>query len=129
MCEFLESLCGPEASQLKVQNMDSYKFNPQEMLTNLCTVLLRIWQVEKGGQLVGGFLYCMASYPDYSHKAVSKAVQVIGSHQLLPGSEVEQLREMLSQVKTCCTCRLCLLCVYFTVLYCTVLYCTVYVIL
>ena len=101
MCEFLESLCGPEASQLKVQDMDKYKFKPQEMLTNLCTILLRIWEVERMGDLLGGFLYCMASYPDYSHKAVSKAVYIISSHQLLPVKTVEELSNMLSQVNVC----------------------------
>lgn len=41
----------------------------------------------------------MAAYPDYSHKAITKAVSVISSHNLLPKATVDDLSAMASKVR------------------------------
>ena len=79
--------------------MDSYHFNPPAMLKDLCLILSRLWAAERGTAPVGGFFHSMAAYPDYSHKAITKAVSVISSHNLLPRATVDDLSAMASKVR------------------------------
>lgn len=80
--------------------MDSYHFNPQAMLKDLCLILSRLWAAEHGVPPVGGFFHSMAAYPDYSHKAVAKAVSVIIGHNLLPRATVDDLSAMVTKVRS-----------------------------
>lgn len=68
------------------------------MLKNLCLILSRLWAAEYGASPVGGFFHSMAAYPDYSHKAVVKAVSVISGHNLLPRATVDDLSAMVTKV-------------------------------
>ena len=80
--------------------MDSYRFNPPAMLKELCLILSRLWSAEHGAAPAGGFFHSMAAYPDYSHKAVAKAVSVINGHNLLPRATVDELTAMVTKVRS-----------------------------
>ena len=47
MVGFLDALCGPSASQLKVKDMDKYAFDPKRLLVQITTIVLRVWKQDR----------------------------------------------------------------------------------
>ena len=96
MSEFFELLCGPQASQLNVENKESYHFNPQVMLKNLGFIFCHIWNAQIPGET--GFFKSFVSHPDFSLESFVKAKSVLRNHTLLPENLLMILEEISSQV-------------------------------
>ena len=47
MVGFLDALCGPSASQLRVKDMDKYAFDPKRLLVHITTIVLRVWKQDQ----------------------------------------------------------------------------------
>ena len=74
MVGFLDALCGPSASQLKVKDMDKYAFDPKRLLVQITTIVLRVWKQDKSGSTGGeeSFTVSLATHPDYSQATMTK---------------------------------------------------------
>ena len=57
MLGFLDTLCGSRASELKVKDMEKYAFDPRRLLVQITSILLRVWQQDRGNRYVDGDLY------------------------------------------------------------------------
>ena len=84
MLGFLNTLCGPGASNLKVKDMDKYSFDPTRLVLWICSILLRTWLQDHahGGAGAGvtedgGLVECLATHPDLSQATMSKCASVL----------------------------------------------------
>ena len=99
MVGFLDALCGPSASQLRVKDMDKYAFDPKRLLVHITTIVLRVWKQDQrpttppspspssgggggsgSGRGLGGadcFTVSLATHPDYSVATMSKCGSVL----------------------------------------------------
>ena len=91
MVGFLDTLCGPSASQLKVKDMDKYAFDPKRLLVQITTIVLRVWKQEEpslssgdhdGGGGKDSFTLSMATHPDYSQATMAKCSSVLQKQML-----------------------------------------------
>ena len=92
MMGFLDNLCGARQSDLKVKEPERFGFDPRRLVTDIASVMVHIWQVEKlADHLPGdGFTSSLVVHPDYSRPAMAKVSSVLHRHQLcspdiLPG--------------------------------------------
>ena len=84
MVGFLDALCGPSASQLKVKDMDKYAFDPKRLLVQITTIVLRVWKQDKSGSTGGeeSFTVSLATHPDYSQATMTKCGSVLQKQML-----------------------------------------------
>lgn len=83
MIGFLETLCGPRASELKVKDMEKYAFDPRRLLVQITTVLVRVWQQDRGNREREGFIVSLALHPDFSQETMGRCATVLQKQKLL----------------------------------------------
>ena len=78
MLGFLNSLCGPRATELKVKDRESYAFNPRKLIDTITTIVLRVWKQEsnmattkESNMAANGFMKSIALHPEYSADTMS----------------------------------------------------------
>ena len=79
---FLNTLCGPNASNLKVKDMDRYAFDPTRLVLQISSVLVQAWghdctQRGEGEGEGRSFVECLAAHPDLSMATMNKCVSVL----------------------------------------------------
>ena len=122
MVGFLDALCGPSASQLKVKDMDKYAFDPKRLLVQITTIVLRVWKQDKqptleaappptsssgSGHGLGGadsFTVSMATHPDYSAATMIKCGSVLQKQMLGDPAFLSDFNNFVKQVCIVCTC-------------------------
>lgn len=81
MLGFLNTLCGPNASNLKVKDREKYSFDPIQLVLWICSILVRTWvQGCAHGDTGGdgeGFVECLATHPDFIHATMTKCASVL----------------------------------------------------
>ncbi|XP_065914560.1 ubiquitin conjugation factor E4 A-like [Dysidea avara] len=97
---FLNLLCGPKASELKVKDMDKYSFQPYALLTQLVNILLMICRQEPQPRARDGFVSSLALHPDYDRVTMDKVVSVIQRKGSLSDDVVTQLTSLIEEVET-----------------------------
>lgn len=123
MVGFLDALCGPSASQLKVKDMDKYAFDPKRLLVQITTIVLRVWKqdqqptpeaapssspsstsgVSGSGRGLGGadsFTVSLASHPDYSAATMTKCGSVLQKQMLGDPAFLSDFNDFVKQVCT-----------------------------
>ena len=95
---FLNLLCGPKASELKVKDMDKYSFQPYALLTQLVNILLMICRQEPQPRARDGFVSSLALHPDYDRVTMDKVVSVIQRKGSLSDDVVTQLTSLIEEV-------------------------------
>ena len=95
---FLNHLCGPKASELKVKDMDKYSFQPYMLLTQLVNILLMICRQEAQPRTQDGFVSSLALFPDYSRATMDKVVSVIHRRGALSDDVLVQLKSLIEEV-------------------------------
>lgn len=70
MLGFLNSLCGPRATELKVKDKEAYAFNPRKLIDTITTIVLRIWKQESS-MATNSFTRSMALHSEYSAATMS----------------------------------------------------------
>lgn len=138
MVGFLDVLCGPSASQLKVKDMDKYAFDPKRLLVQITTIVLRVWKQDKqptletapppsppssrsgggsgSGRGLGGadsFTVSMATHPDYSAATMIKCGSVLQKQMLGDPAFLSDFNNFVKQVCIVCTCT----CIYYSVVH------------
>ena len=106
---FLNLLCGPRASELKVKDMDKYSFQPYTLLTQLVNILLMICRQEAQPRAHDGFVSSLALFPDYSRATMDKVASVIQRRGSLSDDVVTQLISLIEEVGTLESFNLCIL--------------------
>ena len=129
MVGFLDALCGPSASQLKVKDMDKYAFDPKRLLVQITTIVLRVWKQDQqpstppsppspssgggGGGGGGGsgsgrglsgadsFTVSLATHPDYSAATMTKCGSVLQKQMLGDPAFLSDFNNFVKQVCTC----------------------------
>lgn len=94
---FLESLCGAKAKDFKVKNMAKYDFNPGELLLTIVNIILRITLQDHSRH--DGYLVSMVRDPDFETANLEKAQSVISSKGLAGEDTVDQIAQLLEQLK------------------------------
>ena len=120
MVGFLDALCGPSASQLKVKDMDKYAFDPKRLLVQITTIVLRVWKqnhprVSNGGgsplstpSPAGGgttmgkdsFTMSLSNHPDYSQTTMTKCASVLQKQMLGDPALLADFTDFIKQVKS-----------------------------
>jgi len=95
---FLDLLCGPKASELKVKDMDKYSFQPYTLLTQLVNILLMICRQETQPRAPDGFVSKLALFPDYSRATMDKVVSVIQRRGSLSDDVLTKLISLIEEV-------------------------------
>lgn len=97
---FLDLLCGARQNELKIKDPERLHFDPRKIVSQIATVIARIWQVEStNGTEKNGFTGSLANHPDYSRSVVNKVASVIERHQLCGGDVIVLYRSFLEQVE------------------------------
>ena len=118
MVGFLDALCGPSASQLKVKDMDKYAFDPKRLLVQITTIVLRVWKQDQqqqptpasprsGGSGSGhglgrgdSFTVSLATHPDYSPATMTKCGSVLQKQMLGDPGFLSDFNNFVKQVCT-----------------------------
>ena len=89
MLGFLDALCGPKASELKVKDMEKYAFDPRRLLVQIASIMIRVWKQDKTSTAESSetFLMSLATHPDFENQTMSKCGSVL-QKQVLSGSDV-----------------------------------------
>lgn len=95
---FLNLLCGPKASELKVKDMNKYSFEPYTLLTQLVNILLMICSQEAQPRARNGFVSSLALFPDYSRTTMEKVASVIQRRGSLSDDVLTQLKSLIEEV-------------------------------
>ena len=124
MVGFLDALCGPSASQLKVKDMDKYAFDPKRLLVQITTIVLRVWKQDQpttegttppsspmsssgggGGSGIGrglggadSFTVSLATHPDYSPSTMTKCGSVLQKQMLGDPAFLSDFNNFVKQV-------------------------------
>ena len=98
MVGFLDTLCGPRASELKVKDMDKYSFDPRRLLILITNIMMRVWRQEGGRRDEEGFMVSLATHPDFSQAAMNKCAAVLQKQQLLDPQTLVDYTRFLQQV-------------------------------
>ena len=120
MVGFLDALCGPSASQLKVKDMDKYAFDPKRLLVQITTIVLRVWKQDQqptleaapsspsstgggsgSGRGLGGadsFTVSLAMHPDYSPATMTKCGSVLQKQMLGDPAFLSDFNSFIKQV-------------------------------
>ncbi|XP_073231634.1 ubiquitin conjugation factor E4 B-like [Porites lutea] len=93
---FLHSLCGRKCSDLKVQNMEKYSFDPRDLLVKILTVLVRMANASEDRE----FVKCLAANPDYSRLSIEKALCVVQRENLAADHVVQDLGKVMQEVQS-----------------------------
>ena len=106
---FLNVLCGPRASDLKVNDMEQYNFNPRHLLSQITTVMVRIWKQDEHNRGSHGstntFTVALATSPEYSKETMAKVFSVIQRTKLISAQFIEEVACFLEDVRVCvCVC-------------------------
>jgi hypothetical protein len=121
MVGFLDALCGPSASQLKVKDMDKYAFDPKRLLVQITTIVLRVWKQDQrpttppsppspssggggsgSGRGMGGadsFTVSLATHPDYSPATMTKCGSVLQKQMLGDPAFLSDFNNFIKQVQ------------------------------
>ena len=95
---FLNLLCGPKSSELKIKDMDKYSFQPYTLLTQLVNILLMICRQEAQPRTQDGFVSSLALFPDYSRATMDKVTSVIHRRGSLSDDVLVQLKSLIEEV-------------------------------
>ena len=97
---FLDLLCGARQNELKIKDPERLHFDPRKIVSQIATVIARIWQVEStNGTEKNGFTGSLANHPDYSRSVVNKVASVLERHLLCGGDVIVLYRSFLEQVE------------------------------
>ena len=94
----LETLCGPQSSQLKVADMDSYSFNPKSVVVQLASLLVYGWRLE--GSVRSLVIHSCVEYPEYTGSTMTKCVSVLASENSTLSSDLGQLVSEVVHTRT-----------------------------
>lgn len=106
MVGFLNTLCGPNSSNLKVKDRERYSFDPTQLVLWICSILLRAWTQDSAHGVSAeagkgeGFVECLATHPDYSQATMTKCLSVL-QKGAMSEAEVGRFSGMLEQVSWC----------------------------
>ena len=117
MIGFLDALCGPSASQLKVKDKDKYAFDPKRLLVQTTTIVLRVWKQDHprvtngggsplstspagGGTTTGkdSFTVSLSNHPDYSQTTMTKCASVLQKQMLGDPTLMADFTDFIKQV-------------------------------
>ena len=108
MVGFLDALCGPSASQLKVKDMDKYAFDPKRLLVQITTIVLRVWKQDRpkvaaaasqaGHTKEESFTVSLANHPDYSQATMTKCSSVLQKQMLGDPKFLSDFTDFIKQV-------------------------------
>ena len=96
---FLETLCGPKSSELKVRDMDHYSFKPRTLVSQIASVLVRAWTLEEGQRSTHHILEGVAEYPEYSASTMSKCGGILGKEDGQLAAAFSQLVQQVHSVE------------------------------
>lgn len=100
MLGFLDTLCGPKASELNVKDKDKYNFDPKKLLAQIASIILRVWTQEckktPGG--TEGFLISFGTHPEFSQAVVERWTNVLQRHNLLDPRGQKEYNYFLEEV-------------------------------
>ena len=99
---FLDTLCGARQSELKVKDPESLLFNPRVIVTQIVTVIVGIWALERerGEQPLDSFIVSLTNHPDYNAGVMNKVLSVIVKSQSCSPNIVTSYQGFLEQVYT-----------------------------
>ena len=104
MLGFLDTLCGPKASELNVKDKEKYNFDPKKLLAQIASIVLRVWALEgrtaTGSEVTEGFLVSFGSHPEYSQAVVSRWANVLQRHGLLDPRSQQDYTHFLEEVNS-----------------------------
>lgn len=100
MTGFLDTLCGPKASELNVKDKEKYNFDPKKLLTQIASIILRVWTQECKNSTGGteGFLISFATHPEFSQAVVDRWCGVVQKHNLLDPRSQKDYTNFLEEV-------------------------------
>lgn len=111
MLGFLNSLCGPGASNLKVKDMDKYAFNPTQLVLQISSILVRAWAqdsshssggggggTKEGAEGRAGFVTCLVAHPDLSMSTMNKCLSVLRM-SLMSESEITAFSTFIEKIQ------------------------------
>ena len=102
MLGFLEVLCGSRASELNVRDKEKYKFDPKKLLSQIASIVLRVWTQEcRQTEAVPpgeGFLVCFSTHPEFSQATVDRWCSVLTRHNLLDPQGQKEYSQFLEEV-------------------------------
>ena len=101
MLGFLETLCGPGASDLNVKDKDKYKFDPKKLLSQIASIVHRVWSQEckHSSGTSEGFLVSFGTHPEYSQGVVERWTNVLQRHSLLDPQGQKYHTHFLEEVR------------------------------
>lgn len=77
MLGFLDVLCGPRASELKVKDMEKYSFYPRKLVSQITSIIVRVWHQDSASKPEEGFVFSLATHPDFSPGTMTKCGSVL----------------------------------------------------
>ena len=102
MTGFLQTLCGPTASELNVKDKDKYNFDPKKLLAQIASIILRSW-TQECKQAVGvsgeGFLMSFGTHPEFSQGVIERWASVLRKHSLLDPRGLQNYEYFLEEVE------------------------------
>ena len=101
MLGFLDTLCGPKASELNVKDKEKYAFDPKKLLAQIASIVLRVWTQDKRRVDAGkeGFAISFATHPDYPEGAVGRWASVLRRHGLLDPRSLQEYGQFMEEVR------------------------------
>ena len=97
---FLDNLCGPRQAFLRIKDPDRVGFDAKKIVSDLATIVARIWQVEKGSQQLAsdGFVRSLSDHPDFSRPVLVKVASVVQRHMLCDASVAVDFTGLMEKV-------------------------------
>ncbi|EIW81074.1 hypothetical protein CONPUDRAFT_55967 [Coniophora puteana RWD-64-598 SS2] len=89
----LEALVGPKCSNLKVDDMEKYRFRPKDLLSDIIQIYLNLSDQDEFARAVA------ADGRSYSKKWFERAADVATKNALKSSTEVEQLLTFINKVE------------------------------
>ena len=100
MLGFLNTLCGPNASNLKVQDMDKYSFDPTHLVLQISAILVRAWdQDHTHPEPSDGVVTCLSAHPDYSQVSMKKCTSVLQMSTVGTESIHQKFTKLIEKVR------------------------------
>ena len=95
---FLNTLCGPKASNLKVKDMDKYAFNPSNIVVQIVSIMVRVWIQNQKSTDGESFATSLASHPDFSQTTMTKCSSVLQKTVMMDSELLGNFASFLEQV-------------------------------
>lgn len=103
---FLDNLCGARQAYLHIKDPDRIGFDAKKIVSDIATVMARIWQQENNyaakQQLrrlaQSGFVTSLAEHPDFSRPVLVKVASVVKRHMLCDAVVISDYTTLLEQV-------------------------------